>query len=103
MQTEADSFKLFFHLFLGLTFSGNSLKTQIYVTTIISLLCQTKRDQMELLDAYAIPNLVRLINIENEHLQIPVLRCLCRMSFENRSVSDNICVTRLVSQQHMHC
>ncbi|XP_065361275.1 armadillo repeat-containing protein 8-like isoform X2 [Calliphora vicina] len=79
--------------FLSLTYSGSSLNIQIYVATLLSLLCQTRRDQTDLLNACAIPNLVRLINNENVHLHVPVLRCLCRMAFENRSVSDIICVT----------
>ncbi|XP_037808623.1 armadillo repeat-containing protein 8-like [Lucilia sericata] len=79
--------------FLSLTHSGNSLNIQIFAAIVLSLLCQTRRDQTDLLNACAIPNLVRLINIKNVHLQVPVLQCLCCMAFENRSVSDIICVT----------
>ncbi|KAM7355448.1 armadillo repeat-containing protein 8-like isoform 2-T2 [Cochliomyia hominivorax] len=79
--------------FLSLIYSENSINVLIYVTTVLSLLCQTKKDQDDLLKASTIPILARLICNENVYLQVPVLRCLCQMAFENRSVSDIICVT----------
>ncbi|KNC23648.1 hypothetical protein FF38_14534 [Lucilia cuprina] len=87
--------------FLSLTHSGNSLNIQIFAASVLSLLCQTRRDQTDLLNACAIPNLVRLINIKNVHLQVPVLQCLCCMAFENRSVSDIICVTSFLARPIM--
>ncbi|KAL9904305.1 armadillo repeat-containing protein 8-like [Glossina fuscipes] len=80
--------------FLALTsFMGNSLKSQIYITTILCSLCQSKKDQLSFLNAGIIPILTRIISMENEPVQIPALRCLCCMCFANRSVSDIICVT----------
>uniref|UniRef100_A0A1A9X0W5 Armadillo repeat-containing protein 8 n=1 Tax=Glossina brevipalpis TaxID=37001 RepID=A0A1A9X0W5_9MUSC len=80
--------------FLALTsLMGNSLKSQIYITTLLCSLCQSKKDQLSFLNAGIIPILTRIISIENEPVQIPALRCLCCMCFANRSVSDIICVT----------
>lgn len=72
----------------------DSLKSQIYITTILCSLCVSSQDQLNLLNAGAIMILARMMSIDNEQVQIPALSCLSCMCYGNRSVSDIICVTR---------
>lgn len=75
----------------------HSLKAQTYTMTLLYALCQSKKDQMNFLNAGAIPILAHMMSIDNEQVQLPALRCLSNMCFGNRSVSDIICVTRYAS------